>query len=526
MGCRVWWRWVVVLGVLGACDEETAAWIRRWREGGHRCEKNATFCRWLASAGEIDVGGEFEIRQTGLARVGPSPVAPTLAVRSSRDGAVRTFSPHGTASLCAYREGGVLGGDTRKRQSGVVALVAASSLPYLFKQWAAAVNKAAIFRAMRLDWALWIGDLDPRLAETTSPACERREALAKRTKPSPNGSLYVGDLTRATGNHLVKVVAAYALLERPRLTGVCYVDIDAMISRKFIVARAALAGVDDAKRTNVFRDGERGAAVTSSWWSLGPRPLDRPMWRTKSLRFYVKARDPVAFKLLGLWIFHRCGFKDQLPLWHTLLSVADEKKCLRGNYDGRLYSTLSYRQAFSYPGKVAAASRPPHDEDPLLTSCREVRDRCPDLAICDDDVRLLYDFYHASVPTDRERTFEYDDDAGKRRALAIPNSLFDYREVDGCRRVADCEDEVFHTLRTNADFVDYFGLDLAHEAALPPAYGDATSNGTWLQAGLGSIAHEAALPPAYGDATSNGTWLQAGLGSIFTAALVFLKRLV
>lgn len=52
-----------------------------------------------------------------------------------------------TPSLCAY-------GLSTRAQRGVVAVVAASSLRYVFRQWAPIVNKAIAFGAMGLDWSL------------------------------------------------------------------------------------------------------------------------------------------------------------------------------------------------------------------------------------------------------------------------------------------------------------------------------------------------------------------------------------
>ena len=110
-------------------DDDDAAWIERWRRGGaSRCTR--THCGWLADAGPIDVGCEFEISQTGLAKRGASSKAPELAVRPG-GGPARSFAPHeldealDVPSLCAYREPGTIHGEDRTRQRGVVALVAA-----------------------------------------------------------------------------------------------------------------------------------------------------------------------------------------------------------------------------------------------------------------------------------------------------------------------------------------------------------------------------------------------------------------
>ncbi|KAH8072082.1 tRNA (adenine-N6-)-methyltransferase [Aureococcus anophagefferens] len=344
-------------------DDDDAAWIERWRRGGaSRCTR--THCGWLADAGPIDVGCEFEISQTGLAKRGASSKAPELAVRPG-GGPARSFAPHAldealdVPSLCAYREPGTIRGEDRTRQRGVVALVAASSLPYLFTQWAPLVNKMAYFRVMGLDWSLWLGDLDPRIAETTSKACEARLAAQR----SDN-------------------------------------------------------------------------ATALSWWSL-----DRDsFWRTKSMKFYVRAGDAVAFEILGRWVESRCGFKDQLPLWHALLGVADARRCLRVPYDGALYASFDYREALTYPARTRAADRPAPAEDAYLTTCADIAAKCPDLRICDSTARLLHGFYHQSVESTNTRSFAYATRKGKAKVLEVANSLRDFRDLKGCRSVYECPD--------------------------------------------------------------------------------------
>ena len=450
-------------------DDDEAAWVERWRSGGaSRCTR--THCGWLADAGPIDVGCEFEISQTGLAKRGASPKAPELSVRPG-GGPARSFAPHDldealdVPSLCAYREPGTIRGEDRTRQRGVVALIAASSLPYLFTQWAPLVNKMAYFRVMGLDWSLWLGDLDPRIAETTSKACEARLAgPARASFPITDlNSLYVGNASRPTSNHLVKVLAAYAQAERPGVTGVCYVDIDAMVTRRQLDWRLGWTKRDYvARRAHVFRPNEMNATALS-WWSL-----DRDsFWRTKSMKFYVRAGDAVAFEILGRWVESRCGFKDQLPLWHALLGVADARGCLRVPYDGALYASFDYREALTYPARTPEADRPAPAEDAYLTTCADIAAKCPDLRICDSTARLLHGFYHQSVESTNTRSFAYATRKGKAKVLEVANSLRDFRDLKGCRSVYECPDYV-RGIKHNADFVDYFALDMVPDSARPP----------------------------------------------------------
>ncbi|KAH8053671.1 tRNA (adenine-N6-)-methyltransferase [Aureococcus anophagefferens] len=108
--------------------------------------------------------------------------------------------------------------------------------PPTAQEWAALVNKVAYFGAMGVDWALWIGDLDDRLSVEETPTCAARAdnvpGLRKHWVSESKGSVYDGDASRAVSNHLIKILAVYAMSDRPGVTGVAYVDLDAMAHRK------------------------------------------------------------------------------------------------------------------------------------------------------------------------------------------------------------------------------------------------------------------------------------------------------
>ena len=471
----------VITAASRATDEALANYTHRWRYAKSqfaketRCPRHRRpFCKnSLAKVGPVDVACRVEVAATGFKGTLPRTL---VVVEGTRQG-WRTFrgvrdDPATLAmpSLCAY---GVSG---PPRQAGVVGLVAASSLAYLFREWAAFVNKVAYFSAARLDWSLWLGDLDDALATTVEAACARRPESLGTVRVKASDSLYVGDAARANSNHLVKVVAAYALLDRPGVTGVAYVDMDAMAPRPAIDAaarRAAPLAVfspvpggrrrlrwSDAAWTKWLDALKRGAPEPSfrqprpAWWS---RSAGGGFWQTKSMRFYVDAREELSFEILGRWLGNRCGFKDQLALWHSLLQVAASRDCLRAPRDAdgaptakRPYEDeifrLDYAAARGYPNRTAPALRPGEHEDPLLTTCAEVKRRCPALDVCDDGTAdLLGDFGHRTVAGDRTRAFSLVDDFGRRWSFAVPDS----------ERV----EPPYARLGSNGDFVRYFGLD-------------------------------------------------------------------
>ena len=56
-------------------------------------------------------------------------------------------------------------------------------------------------------------------------------------------------------------------------------------------------------------------------------------------RFYLRDAD-LGRRLLDAWIGNRCGFKDQYPLWHAILSEAGRAGCVA--YAGEIYRMRAY----------------------------------------------------------------------------------------------------------------------------------------------------------------------------------------
>ena len=517
---------VAEVAVAEVTDPDTAAWVKRWRYGSYdRCRtpEDAKSCNWLKTAGRVDVGCRVEIAATGLAGgLAPEPPKAVFLHGGVWDVASRTWTAGGGSwrtfrardaagnaslenpSLCAY-------GLKTARQRGVVGLVVASSISYLFREWASFVNKAAYFEAAGLDWSLFVGDLDARLATRVSSLCAWRlnSTAIKRDnlQLKASDSLYVGDARRLNSNHLAKIIATYALLDRPGIAGVAYVDMDAMAPRPAILAAArrppaapvdAFVAVDprDDKAKRLEKRAARWQAATpavvapddapniswwsnipddgrapppaktkkAKWWRITVSPLKsspkaeeearrrpRAFWQTKSMRYFVRAGDDVSYKILGRWMEHRCGFKDQLPLWHALLTVAGEAGCLDYKPSPRHPGVfgLDYSAARGYPDRTPRRQRPAPRDDPLLVTCADLEAKCPHLRICDQGTSLLEAFSHKTVATDRTREFDYVDDLGRHKSFAVPDNE------------AEAEDGATATLSTNVAFVDYFGLDLA-----------------------------------------------------------------
>ena len=466
---------LVVLGALAAeglksvprSGDTEAAWVERWRSGGaDRClvdkDEQAPHCAWLALAGPVDVGCRFEVASTGLA-AGVASAGPALRVVAGRRTSPRTFhaewdrhAPLAAPALCSH---GLDRGAPRR--GGVVAVVAASSIPYVFKEWAALVNKVAYFGAMGVDWALWIGDLDDRLSVEETPTCAARAdnvpGLRKHWVSESKGSVYDGDASRAVSNHLIKILAVYAMSDRPGVTGVAYVDLDAMAHREDILKLL------DGDHTPLHGDHGAETFLGVMLGTTHPKGFRMPFWQTSSNRFYVKARDPHAAKLLGLWMAHRCGFKDQLPLWHVLLAVAEEGSggsCLRAHYHGKIFESMTYVAAHSYPKGFSAPRGYREDADALLTTCDELVAKCPKLRLCAHEDVVFSHLHHRTVQgAAPPRTFAYFGSHNISHVIAVPDSLYDpFKLPDGSLAPRGA-------MRNNREFVEYFGLDLTTAAA-------------------------------------------------------------
>ena len=314
---------------------------------------------------------------------------------------------------------------------------------------------------MGVDWALWIGDLDDRLTVNETRTCAARADNLpglREHKVSSKGSVYDGDRSRAVSNHLIKILAVYAMSDRPGVTGVAYVDLDAMAHREDILKLA------DETGHGPLRTGH--GAETFLGTMLGtnhPKGFRMPFWQTSSNRFYVKARDPHAAKLLGLWMAHRCGFKDQLPLWHVLLAVAEEGSggsCLRAHYHGKIFESMTYWAAHSYPKQLAAPKGYREDADALLTTCDELVAKCPKLRLCAGEDVVFAHLHHRTVEANSPpRKFAYFGAHNISHVIDLPDSLYyPFTLPDGSLVPRGA-------MRNNREFVEYFGLDLITAAA-------------------------------------------------------------
>ncbi|KAH8095683.1 tRNA (adenine-N6-)-methyltransferase [Aureococcus anophagefferens] len=263
--------------------------------------------------------------------------------------------------------------------------------------------------------------------------CERLRAWARLVgvvvaAAAPERSVYDGDASRAVSNHLIKILAVYAMSDRPGVTGVA--------TWTWTPWRIGRHPEALGRRPHALH-GDHGAE-TFLGVMLGtthPKGFRMPFWQTSSNRFYVKARDPYAAKLLGLWMAHRCGFKDQLPLWHVLLAVAEEGSggsCLRAHYHGKIFESMTYVAAHSYPKGFSAPRGYREDADALLTTCDELVAKCPKLRLCADDVVFSHLHHRTVQGAAPPRKFAYFDSHNISHVIAVPDSLYDpFKLPDG-----------------------------------------------------------------------------------------------
>ena len=293
-------------------------------------------------------------------------------------------------------------------------------------------------------------------------------------------------------------MAVYALADKPGVAGVAYVDIDAMASRAEIlrmvdrvakgdgrlpspltgtsgrVVRVSLGSSPKHARGAVVRWVPGGRRRSSLFRRKAPGALDGTLfaghiithhdgpepnfWQSSSNRFYVKAHDETVALLLGKWMASRCGFKDQLPLWHALLSVADrvgDGACLRSRYRGTVFSDLSYWKAHNYPARSPRSERPDPSRDALLWSCKDLLKACPDLRICaDKNTHVFEGLHHSTVEALATRNFTYADRINVTRVIQVPDNP--HPAIEGTPA---------GPLPSNAHFIEYFGLDLTTDDA-------------------------------------------------------------
>jgi len=108
------------------------------------------------------------------------------------------------------------------------------------------------------------------------------------------------------------------------VTGLYYVDLDAVVQHPWTIPSDLLA--------------EHRANLSDVSFGI----MDVLRWKVHGSRFYVRdtrrGRD-----FFAAWFRHRCTFKDQYSLWHTILSMAGREGCI--DYEGELYARFTYRMA-------------------------------------------------------------------------------------------------------------------------------------------------------------------------------------
>ena len=142
--------------------------------------------------------------------------------------------------------------------------------------------------------------------------------------------------------------ATLATLAAPGVTGLYYVDLDAVVEHPWTIPQDLLA--------------EHRANLSDVSFGI----MDSLRWKVHGSRFYVRdtgrGRD-----FFAAWFRHRCTFKDQYSLWHTILSMAGREGCI--DYEGELYARFTYRMA-----RHAKLHKVPA---PLALTCEAIDARCP-----------------------------------------------------------------------------------------------------------------------------------------------------
>jgi len=406
-------RALLLLLLAAAARADESAWAARWRgpqRGG-----------WRAKTGSVDVTCRFRFRPGVVPTGEVSASTPTLELRYA--GGVFRSAPHAPGDarfsalprLCEYEA-------ARNATDGAPAdLLVTSSLAYLWRLWPYLLNHARYGLRAGHRVFLWVGELPKELAETVGDSCRtsvqgklllrdgmlpkdlRERAASGSARRLKSEYLDRKDVRALNSNHYNKIPAATAVLDHPSVGGVFYADLDSYYDR------------------SAFRrpeDGDHGARALDyvAFTNAGAR---HPFWNVKGCAFY--ARDaPLARRLLDRWLDDRCGFKDQYPLWHAILTEAAAAGCLR--YAGEIYTMRSYdamkRGATWHPALALASGE-------LPKACPGFRFR----------PRRFEEPLHRSVGPGQVLTFRYAAD-GARRAFNVSNVL------DGTPREDDLLDEL------------------------------------------------------------------------------------
>lgn len=264
-------------------------------------------------------------------------------------------------------------------KSRTALLMTANSLAYLWRMWPFVVHKVNWATNHNLRPVLWLGPLPRDLATTVGPECQQSLEFQRKVKPSKTASFYDGRRRDLVSNHHAKIVAAMQLL--PLVDGLFYVDLDTVFRAPRLVSIFDV--LDDPDVDIVF--GSTNFAF----------------WHVKSYIFYLRGRTTLAEKFLTAWLESRCGFKDQYSLWHAILTVAKEAKCI--DYHGEVYRNFTYR-GLALHTHFALEPYPN-----LRLTCDDRALDCPSFRFCKPDYDLGHkgEFHHTPIPSKKTRFFRY-----------------------------------------------------------------------------------------------------------------------
>lgn len=384
---------------------------------------------WARLAGGVDSSCSFRLRVGVGSTLDPRRLGPALSLRfgASRD-EYFVAEPHAANSsrfatrpaLCTFDDA-ALRDDARARPA---VLMVANNLDYLFRLWPYFVNKVLWASSVGLPVAVWIGELPPLLASSVTDECSRSRQRRAFVSAAPDHRLlkqsFYSGIKANNSNHHIKMLAAYALINRPRISGAYFIDMDAYVETpafaNLSVAPLFLA-VDVDHDVDVLFENSRNPNV---------------FWHVHGSMFYV--RDSVGARVfLSEWLHWRCGFKDQYSLWHAILSLSAHAGCLE--YHDEIFD-MTYQEALKVNKTLANHSN-------LAMSCEQRRRRCPSFRFCNSDYDLSRQiFVHKGINSKNARDVPYADEAGAKHTFAIqdmmlntaPNTLFDLLNLEPAER--------------------------------------------------------------------------------------------
>ncbi|KAJ8613799.1 hypothetical protein CTAYLR_004900 [Chrysophaeum taylorii] len=384
-------------------------------------------CDWMRDAGEVDVDCTFTPRPGLFATPETQQHHDGPALLLTLDGGAREViaTPKRLPRLerpllCMHHNPRILAKTTARWKSPAV-LSVASSFEYLFRLWPFLVHKVLWARSVDVPLMIWIGDFPQALKMSSTEMCHRYlEATttgAKKKKgawsldPRYNSFYSSNSGAEMNSNHHAKIMAAYALLENPRITGVYYADLDTTVNLDEFgsnVSATFLRPHADKNVDVVFTVGQQGVPT---------------FWRVRSSSFYL--RDSIFSRaLLAGWLHWRCGFKDQHALWHTILVLANKAGCL--DYVDELFSPdFHYRSVLM--GTLASFRRQANGKFEALAVDRNStwrQDACPTFPF--EPGCAKYDisatFRHHTVPARSSLEMGYIDDDGSKASLLIQDA--------------------------------------------------------------------------------------------------------